>query len=218
MGINKPIRWDEELKTRLEWLTPEEKDRLFEILKQDKEKNEEEQEKSQPNTELFWNKEAVLEDLKENHVKIEENAEMMWYKWKKVHIDLPAVWDFEWFKFDYFVSEDTVDESDFKNGPINESYSRKEILDVLKNIWKYLNLYGIETKEREVSVGSGSYILEGHHRYLKDFLWLTKWYWLNEQFEWSLSDNHYMWFVNKDTGVSSIQGWISRWCLLLKGG
>ena len=26
MGINKPIRWDEELKTRLEWLTPEEKE------------------------------------------------------------------------------------------------------------------------------------------------------------------------------------------------
>ena len=89
---------------------------------------------------LFWNPEAVLNDLKEHHVKNEENAEMMWHKWKKVHINLPAVGNFEWFKFDFFISKDSLSKEDFENNPEfqNKSFSMNEICNLLYAMNNYL--------------------------------------------------------------------------------
>lgn len=64
------------------------------------------------------NLETVIADLLSNHVKIHENEEMMWYKWKKVSIDLPAIWDFKWDGFHFFVSDDLVSFFDFEKKPI----------------------------------------------------------------------------------------------------
>ena len=51
------------------------------------------------NPELFWKEEAILNDLKKNHVKIEE-VELFWRICEIVHIDLPPVNDFQWLKMD----------------------------------------------------------------------------------------------------------------------
>ena len=110
--------------------------------------SEQEQKKTeQRNKELYWNKEKILENLKENCVKVEEKVEMMWYKWKKVHINLPAVWKFKWFKFDYFVSNESVRKYDFKKGSEleNKSYSMKEVWELLKAMNRYMKAMGVET-------------------------------------------------------------------------
>jgi hypothetical protein len=101
----------------------------------------------QPNPELFWNRNAILSDLDENHVTVEEDVEMMWYKWEKVHIDLPAVWNFEWFKFDYFVSYDCVTKKDFEKEPEleNKSYSTNDVWNLLKAMNKYMAELGCKT-------------------------------------------------------------------------
>ena len=90
--------------------------------------------------ELIWDTDAILNDLRENHVKIEKNAEVEWYKWKKVHIDLPAVWNFEWFKFDYFVSNDFVYKKDFeaKSELKKKSYSMNDVSKLLQAMNEYM--------------------------------------------------------------------------------
>ena len=59
------------------------------------------------------NFETVVADLITNHIKVDENVEMMWYNWKKVIVDLPAIWKFHWYSFRFFVSDDNVSFLDF---------------------------------------------------------------------------------------------------------
>lgn len=89
---------------------------------------------------LVWNTEAILDDLKKNHVKVEKNVEMMWYEWKKIHINLPAVWNFKWFKFDCFVSNLPITRKDFEENPEFEkkSYSMDDISKLLYAMNEYM--------------------------------------------------------------------------------
>ena len=88
----------------------------------------------------MWNTDAILDDLKENYIKIEEDKEIMWYEWKIVHIDLPAIWDFEWFKFDYFVSYKSVAQEDFekKFELKKKSYSVEDVSELLQAMNSYM--------------------------------------------------------------------------------
>jgi hypothetical protein len=95
--------------------------------------------------ELYWNKEKILENLKEKCVKVEKNVEYMWYKWKKVHINLPAVWKFKWFKFDYFVSDYKVWRNDFKPGLWKKLYTINDVSKLLEAMNKYMQAMGVET-------------------------------------------------------------------------
>jgi hypothetical protein len=100
----------------------------------------------QPNPELFWNRDAILKDLKENHVKVEENVWYMWQYWKKVHINLPAVWKFRRFKFDYFVSNNQVTKREFEIDKLEEkSYSVKDVWRLLWAMNRYMQAMGVET-------------------------------------------------------------------------
>lgn len=101
---------DEEIESIIKWLSNEQKKRLLESLKKEKEYAE----KRKPNPELLYNKEAVINDLKENHVKIIKNQEMLWHHWKIVQIVLPAVWKFEWRTFRFFVSSKSIKKQIFK--------------------------------------------------------------------------------------------------------
>ena len=86
------------------------------------------------------NKEEVLDDLKENHIQIEEDKEMFGYKWKIVHLDLPAVGDFKWFKFDYFVSNNKVYYENLKkeNKIMEQSHSLKDVIELFENMREYM--------------------------------------------------------------------------------
>ena len=96
--------------------------------------------------ELFWDKIAILYFLKKN-VKVEENIKMMWFKWKKVHINLPAVWKFKWFQFEYFVSNCSVNRDDFKKNPQlkKKSYTMQDVWGLLRAMNKYMQSMGVKT-------------------------------------------------------------------------
>lgn len=101
----------------------------------------------QLNPELFWNRIAILDDLAKNHVKVEEDVEMMWYKWKRFHIDLPAVGDFKWFKFDWFVSDNMFKYEDFMNNQEirKKLYPKKVVYKILRAMNKYMETMGVKT-------------------------------------------------------------------------
>ena len=89
---------------------------------------------------IYGDKEAVIKDLKENFVNFEENAEMFGQKWKKVMFELPAVWDFKWFKSESFISDDTMNAKDLRKNPEVEKqlYSMKEIWKLLTALRSYM--------------------------------------------------------------------------------
>lgn len=100
----------------------------------------------QLNPELFWNRIAILDDLAKNHVKVEEDVEMMWYKWKRFHIDLPAVGDFKWFKFDWFVSDNMLKREDFMNNNVRKKlHSKNVVYKILRAMNKYMKTMGVKT-------------------------------------------------------------------------
>ena len=103
----------------------------------------------QPNPELYWNRDAILKDLKENYVTVEENAEIGWYMlgWKKVHINLPAVWNFKWFKFNYFVSSRPEFKEELERSPklVEKLYSMKDVWGLLWAMNRYMQAMGVET-------------------------------------------------------------------------
>ena len=133
-GINKPVDDNQELLATLQQDKEEDTNWGTAIQEDVKDYNGKEK--------LIWNTDAILEDLRKNHVIIEEDVLMMWYRWKKVHIDLPAVWSFEWYKFDCFVSYgyEKIEmqyfnrEYDLKH----KSFSMKEISELLQAINKYM--------------------------------------------------------------------------------
>lgn len=139
--------------------------------------------------ELYWDKEKILENLKENCVKVEENVEMMWHKWKKVHINLPKIeWKFEWFKFEYFVSNESVLKKDFESNPELEkkSYSMEEVWGLLKAMNKYMQAMGVETDwdmdyENDLKYWKTDNYGCDAWDCLKNIAWLDYWYWLKDK-------------------------------------
>ena len=65
MDINTLNGWNDDLKSIMKWLSDEKRNELLEMLKQDKKEREVATREA-----LHWNKEAILKDLRENHVKI----------------------------------------------------------------------------------------------------------------------------------------------------
>ena len=142
--INTPGGWDGDLKLLLEWLTDEKKDRLFEMLKQEKANKEKKLElKLQLEKKLLWKSyEEVNDYLKKKYVKIKENQEFLGCKWRIVEINLPAVVDrHEWIKIKWFMSYDSFSKQEFiENSKFEDnSYSKEEINNVIHWINKYYN-------------------------------------------------------------------------------
>ena len=97
-----------------------------------------------------WNwseiKKRSLKDLRMNYVKKDkEEREMFGYNWEVWHFELPAVWNFEWFKFDYFISNSPVTKEEFERDPLIEkqSYSIKDILKLWKAMKEYMSEYWV---------------------------------------------------------------------------
>lgn len=178
--INVPKEWDRELKLKIEWLSDTQKDRLLKLLIL--EKNERENEEAEQANKLKINTNAILKDLRENHVKIEENAKIIWYKWKKVHIDLPAVWNFEWYKFDYFVSDKQIRKDTFESNPElkKRSYSINEVSKLFQAMNRYmLELWGGNDGDEEGDIDELEYRETAKNIY--SITWLRNWYWLKNK-------------------------------------
>jgi hypothetical protein len=143
--------------------------------------------------ELYWDKDKILENLKQKVV-VEENVNYMWYKWKKVHITLPEVeWKFEWFKFEYFVSDETVYKKYFESKPelVDKSYSMKDVWKLLKAMNRYMQAMGIDT-DWDIDYENDLKYWKKGGKYrcnawdcVKNIAWLDDWYWLKDyNVEW----------------------------------
>lgn len=136
--------------------------------------------------ELYWDKDKIIKNLKKK-VEVEEDVDYMWYKWKKVRINLPAVWNFEWFKFEYFVSNATVYKEDFESNPElkNKSYSVKDVWKLLRTINKYMNAMGVVTDwdmdyKNDLKEWKTKKCRCNAWNCLKDIAWLDNRYWLKD--------------------------------------
>ena len=135
------LGWTDKLKMFIDLLSPDQKDQLLEILLQ--ENKEKKKNYWEPIPELVWNFDKVLEFINDKCVKSQE-IYLVW-KWFMYTIELPAVWEFEWFKFKCFKSE-WVNNFDGYNKDLNGSsmwYSMEEIWEILQKINEFLMAYWV---------------------------------------------------------------------------
>ena len=122
-------------------------------------------------------------------MRVERNVEKMWYKWIKVYLELPAVWNFEWFKFEYFLSYWMVSKQDFEKNPNLEkqSYSMKEMCTLLSAMNRYMKALGVEVDnnvdyENTLKVWETKRYRSAAWDCLKSILDLDDWYWLKDKY------------------------------------
>jgi len=196
MFMDKLGYFDEGLKSKLAWLTDNQKYQLLKMLQQELWQFQVIQKSGVEF--LYWNKDAILDELKEKYVDIENDVEMVWYKWKIVHINLPVVWNFKWFKFDYFVSESSVRKNEFESNPELEekSYCMDDIWRLLCAVDEYMKELGVKIGEVKKQEGYIRYWIEGVFNFdawdcLKKIAWLDK--------EYRLSDKNIAWYGSRIT-------------------
>ena len=124
------------LQAIIAWLPTNQREQLCTALLKEREKNCEEPKKNQ---EIKLN--YILNNLKRNHVRCEENIELYGKKWKIIHLELPSVWKFEWYKFNCFVTKDSVDLNSIKSSSKikNKMYTIDEIWEFMTKFNQYLN-------------------------------------------------------------------------------
>lgn len=126
--------WD--MEKFLSWLSEAEKDEIYQMLKNEK---------------MSWHKELILNDLKLNHVKVEENVNMMWLEWKKVHIELPSVWEFKGARFDFFVPNEPITGTKFALSKklTKSSYNLAEVEEFKDPLHYYMHEYKVKSSARD---------------------------------------------------------------------
>jgi hypothetical protein len=138
-----------------------------------------------------------LDDLKKNYITAEEDVEVLWFRWRKVHVNLPAIWKFKWFKFDYFAWDEKDDklhrhnctEYDFeRNLELREkSYSYEEIDRLYTAIREYFSEFEIKIDNddlRKLLYLNTTYFLRNRYHKLDrccGYFFLTL-------YQWSFSD------------------------------
>ena len=96
--------------------------------------------------ELFWDRNAIIEELQLNHVKVEKLD-----TWKFYHIDLPEIW----FKFDFFIPKYSTgfwtftgatsrDYSVYMDKDMNLFYEWSDLLQVFDKISNYFKVYWVK--------------------------------------------------------------------------
>ena len=131
------------------------------------------------------NEDEVLENLKK-HIIVEKDKEFLWYTWTEVHIDLPAVWKFKWFNFNFFLSKSPrINQTQLEEDVELEKKlcSLNEISSVLKAINQYLKEYWVETDwdidyEKRIYVPSEEINPKAYSS--KAWMWISKV--LNEEY------------------------------------
>ena len=145
---------NEELKKALEWIQAKKEQEEREKREQEERERKEEERKARekiekeywkveaPNRALNGDKAEVLYEIEDKGYIKSENAEYFGYKGKCVTINLPAIGNFQWFKYKYFVSDDWVDSEEFElKHPeyIDKSNSLDDMVNILTAIRRYLS-------------------------------------------------------------------------------
>ena len=138
--------------------------------------------------------EQIIKNIREHNVRIISNQEMFWVKGKIVTLDLPKVWDFKWFKFSYFVSNDVITKRNFEKIPLfkkeskfeKQSYTLKEICDLMEALRKFIEEsdlhedYGMDY-EKELKYWETQTEKCKIWKALKSILWLDDTFWLKDK-------------------------------------
>jgi len=180
MSIDKRFNWgpyasEQDLNSKTQWLSDKTKQEIYSIL--DNETS------GLGRSDLI--EQVLLQDLEKNHVRVEENKEMFWYKWKCVYVNLPAIWNFRWCNFNFFESDVCIYEDEFDKNPklAEASFSKTEIANFLKNFREYMKERWIEFDSNvdfdnlKVNMYSDSYTWSC----LEDFTGLRCTYYLNNK-------------------------------------
>ena len=138
-------------------------------------------------------REYMWEDLIKKHVKV-EYWEKFWYQWKILRINLPAAWDFGWYKFECFISDVAIQDFQYDKKYEEFSFSRDEIEKFDERLSAYLKSYWVKRYW---------YSHEFFHVIYKIF---------EEPWSFRLRDN--VWYENSSYN-SKIHEWY-LWHLLLK--
>lgn len=127
-----PKNGQEKLWSNWVWSSTNENPEAFDVLKQ-----------NLVNPELFWNEEAILEDLKKNHVDVKD-VKAFWYDSKLITIDLPAIWeDFQWKKVCIIIPN--ISEEQCENDKLQWCLlSLEDLSDILSWILSYMKSYWVE--------------------------------------------------------------------------
>lgn len=226
MTINAPVNSSYNILNSIYWwLSDQKKDELFEMLKQDKENREK-------SKDIKLNK--IINDIKENHVKIEDWVKMLWCTWKKIYIDLPATWNFKWYKFEFFVSNENRKENDLNEELVGNSFSMDEITKLIKELNLYLYENWIELDEwnnfdKQMRFRENEHIIKKDWikiwnyenmsnktwDVLKKITWLNWMYWLKDKQEANWKEAQVWWFFHH-TFCFFNNAWMWNAPLLLK--
>lgn len=138
----------------------------------------------------------IIQDLKDNkHITIDKDKEMFMKKWKIIHVNLPSVGDFKWFKFDCFVSDESskywnyVDEEDIEENPELEDslYSISDIWTIFRAINQYMQEKGLDADSDIDYENVLKHRENGGHKYnckawnfFKNITGLSGWYWTKD--------------------------------------
>jgi hypothetical protein len=96
----------------------------------------------EPNPELVWDYDNVVRDIEINYIHwSKDEEELFWLRWWRKSLELPAVWNFEWFKMETFHAWRTYlwNDSDYDS----MLYSMDDIWYILQKINEYLNEYWV---------------------------------------------------------------------------
>ena len=183
-----PLGLSKEAQSFLDWLTSEDKEKIISVLLKDKE--------TQAKKEKL---KSVIQDLKDNCIKTNDYEINHRKLWKQIHLNLPTIWDFWWFKFDCFVSSGKISWPDFNRAWFdNYSYSMKEIIDLYDNLRKYLSVCWINDKNIDVNKIVQD-IFSLHNDYRLSDLW-SNW---RSVVRWTYSSLSFGEYWNSDDFVSA---------------
>ena len=138
--------------------------------------------------------EQIIRNIREYNVRTINNQEMFWVKGKIVTLDLPKVWDFKWFKFSYFVSNDTITKGTFEKIPLfkkeskfeKQSYTLKEICELMNALRKFIEESDLHEDcgmdyEKELKYWETQKTKCHVWKFLKSILWLDDTFWLKDK-------------------------------------
>ena len=136
----------------------------------------------------------IIKNLRDCHVRINGCQEINWIKGKTVLFDLPAVWNFKWFKFNFFISDKRITKGVFEKISFfkkeskfeRQAYSLKEICELMEALRDYMKElespedYGMNY-EKDLKYWETQKTKCHVWKFLKSILWLDDPYWLKDK-------------------------------------
>lgn len=99
--------------------------------------------------ELMWDYDLVVDDFLKNHVEVGETVEVMWYRWRMIHLNFVTEWNPNWYKFDCVISDDPLSKTEFDENLelVGNSKSIEDIRELYKAVSEYMGEHWLPHSE-----------------------------------------------------------------------